>query len=124
MAVGRFNEIVVDCTDPRRLAEFWQALVGGNIDQRTATNNWCMLVDCVGLRQLGFQRVPEPKSTKNRVHLDVDVDDLVVSTERAVALGAVKVGGIVSEPPGGFQVMLDLEGNEFCLVTDNPVAAN
>lgn len=73
---------------------------------------------------MGFQRVPEPKSTKNRVHLDVDVDDLAVSTELAVALGAIKIGRIVSEPPGGFQVMLDLEGNEFCLVTDNPVAAN
>ncbi len=124
MALGRFHEVVVDCADPRRLAEFWQVLVGGRIDQRTATNDWCMLVDCAGLRQLGFQRVPELKVAKNRVHLDVEVDDLTTSTNLAVNLGATKVGGIVSEPPGGFQILLDPEGNEFCLVTNNAVAAN
>jgi predicted enzyme related to lactoylglutathione lyase len=66
--------------------------------------------------RIAFQQVPESKTVKNRVHLDVEVDDIPAETKRLVALGATKVGGIVTDDYGDFQVMQDPEGNEFCLV--------
>jgi predicted enzyme related to lactoylglutathione lyase len=65
---------------------------------------------------IGFQRVPESKSVKNRVHLDIAVDDLDLAATAAEALGARRVGAPVPDPVGGFQVMLDPEGNEFCFI--------
>ena len=57
-----------------------------------------------------------PKMVKNRVHLDVDVDDLAEAIEATEALGATRVGEIMWDELGGFQVMSDPEGNEFCLI--------
>ena len=54
---------------------------------------------------------------KNRVHVDLLVDDLPASTAPAVALGATTVGAVVEEHNGSYQVFRDPEGNEFCLVT-------
>jgi hypothetical protein len=54
---------------------------------------------------------------KNRLHVDLLVDELVDSTADAVALGATTVGGIVQESNGSYQVLRDPEGNEFCFVT-------
>jgi predicted enzyme related to lactoylglutathione lyase len=54
---------------------------------------------------------------KNRVHVDLLVDELVESTAAAVALGATIFGGVVEESNGSYQVLRDPEGNEFCLVT-------
>jgi predicted enzyme related to lactoylglutathione lyase len=64
-----------------------------------------------------FQRVPEPRSSKVRIHLDILVDDLQVAIERVEELGAKQaVDGYYSEFRCTWQVMLDPEGNEFCLV--------
>mgnify|MGYP000402599368 CR=1 FL=1 len=75
----------------------------------------CVDPDGVGPR-LFFQRVPEGKTVKNRVHLDVDVPDLEVAANAAEALGAERVGDVVYDELGGFQVMADPEGNEFCFI--------
>jgi predicted enzyme related to lactoylglutathione lyase len=69
-----------------------------------------------GWTQLAFQRVPEAKSTKNRLHLDVEVADITAAIAQAEALGATRVGPIHSDVAGSFQVLLDPEGNEWCLV--------
>jgi predicted enzyme related to lactoylglutathione lyase len=65
---------------------------------------------------LAFQVVPETKVGKNRLHLDVNVDDLAAATTAAEQLGAQRLGGVVEEEDGRFQVMADPAGNEFCLV--------
>jgi Glyoxalase-like domain len=77
--------------------------------------------------RLFFQKVPEDKVAKNRVHLDVRVapglqgDERMAALEtecgRLVALGAKRLRRFEPEPPlsGGFIVMTDPEGNEFCL---------
>ncbi len=67
--------------------------------------------------RIGFQRVPERKQVKNRVHLDVLAPDLEAATQAAVELGAVRHGDVVLEEDGAFQILLDPEGNELCLVT-------
>jgi len=69
-----------------------------------------------GGMKLGFQRVPEGKVVKNRLHLDLDVPDLEAWTLVAEELGGRRQGAIVEEQGDRFQVMNDPEGNEFCLV--------
>lgn len=70
-----------------------------------------------GLHHVTLQRVPEPKSVKNRAHLDLFVDDLDSEVDRLVALGASIVSEAV-EFDDGFRsvVMGDPEGHELCVV--------
>jgi predicted enzyme related to lactoylglutathione lyase len=121
MPIARFLAIVIDCHDPAELAGFWKEMLGGSIEPRTQSPEWVALNDVPGLGILAFQRVPEAKTIKNRLHIDVDVTDIASSVEAAVALGAVTVGDVVEEPTNRFQVMRDPEGNEFCFVTSASV---
>jgi len=66
---------------------------------------------------MGFQNVAEPKASKNRVHLDLSVPDVMLAKIRIEALGGRRVDGYER---GGFLVMADPEGNEFCLVPAAP----
>ena len=85
---------------------------------RVRSDDWATVRDPrPGGLLVGFQRVPEVKTVKNRVHIDVWSDDIPADTVRLVAAGAVASGGIVEDEVGAFQVLLDPEGNEFCLVT-------
>ena len=111
--IGKLGEIVIDCHDPARLAEFWQRVLGGYVVRQS--HEWVSLEPPTGLT-VAFQLVPEDKSVKNRVHLDVDVGDLEEATAAAEAIGARRVGEVVYDELGGFQVMADPEGNEFCLI--------
>ncbi|SDG18897.1 hypothetical protein SAMN05216553_10690 [Lentzea fradiae] len=65
---------------------------------------------------MAFQPVPERKDVKNRVHLDFVVEDIEAAVVKAVSLGAVREGVVVTDAKGSFQVMRDPEGNEFCFV--------
>ncbi|MGD9791925.1 MAG: VOC family protein [Acidimicrobiia bacterium] len=117
-------EVVFDCHDVRRLAEFWAAVLSGpsdttpeRVSAQVRSDDWAMVVDTEGVAvALAFQRVPEGKSVKNRVHLDITSDDLTLDTARLVALGATTIGSVVTDESGAFQVLADPEGNEFCLV--------
>lgn len=108
--------IVVDTCDPVGLGGFWAKLLGASIDERSATAEWVALEGVPGIGYLAFQRVPEPKVGKNRIHIDCLVEELEGSIERAVELGASRVGEIVEEATNRFHVMRDPEGNEFCFV--------
>ena len=122
MTIARFLSVVIDATNPKELSEFWRALLGGEVDPRTATEEWISLRDVPQLGYLSFQKVPEERMVKNRVHLDMDVDDIAVATSQAVAVGARTFGGVVDECTGLLQVMLDPEGNEFCLIQRIPTS--
>jgi predicted enzyme related to lactoylglutathione lyase len=114
--VGRLGEIVFDCDDPPSLAEFWARVLGVEIS--TSRDEWVALASVNGV-VFGFQRVPEPKTAKNRVHVDITVDDVAASTTAVVALGATVIGDPIDEGDGlPFQVLADPEGNEFCLIPD------
>ncbi|WP_158846238.1 VOC family protein [Saccharothrix deserti] len=108
------NQIVVDCLEPSRLVRFWAALLGGEPVDRA--HGWAH-VSPPGWPRISFQPVPEPKAVKNRLHLDIEVEDVAVATRRATELGAAPQGGIQTDEQGSFQVLLDPAGNEFCLVT-------
>jgi predicted enzyme related to lactoylglutathione lyase len=111
--IGTLDELVVDCRDPERLAPFWLSVLGGAV-VRTSTE-WVSIRTSAGVL-MAFQRVPEPKVGKNRLHLDVAVVDLSLACAAAVAQGATMFGRIHHDAFGKFQVMLDPEGNEFCFV--------
>ena len=116
MTIARVLAVTVDCHDPALLAVFWRELVGGEIDARTEADDWVALRDVPIIGNIGFQKVPEGKAVKNRVHLDVEVDDIAVATPHVIALGATDSGSTVDESTGQFRVFRDPEGNEFCLI--------
>jgi predicted enzyme related to lactoylglutathione lyase len=116
MTVRVLQEVVVDCNDPTTLVQFWAAVFG--TEGVVRSEEWAYIESPATRLRIAFQRVPEAKSVKNRVHLDVEVDEIPTESARLVGLGAQVVGGIVVDEQGPFQVMRDPEGNEFCLVAD------
>lgn len=116
MPIARFIAVVTDCLDPAGLARFWQELLGGTIATNTESPEWVALENVPGVGFLAFQRVPERKEVKNRLHIDVEVTDIVSGVAAAKALGAVAIGEVVEDSISRFQVMHDPEGNEFCFV--------
>ena len=107
--------LVLDCTDPDRLASFWSEALG----YRTVggAGNYVMLVaDDGGLPKLLLQAVPEPKTTKNRMHLDIDSPDIEAEASRLESLGARRLeAGVRSEHGTNWVLMADPEDNEFCV---------
>ncbi|MCH1866714.1 VOC family protein [Nocardioides sp. CFH 31398] len=142
---ARSVQVTVDCADPARLAAFWCEVLGYRVDPPppgfdswdaalaawgVPESEWnsrsaCSDPDGAGPR-LFFQRVPEPKGVKNRLHLDVRAAPglegdarmaaLEAEAERLVGHGATRLS---RTDPGGVQaghlVMADPEGHEFCL---------
>jgi predicted enzyme related to lactoylglutathione lyase len=115
-AIGRFHWIVIDTVDPARIAPFWCALLGVQ-ERGWFGDDYLMLTTDGGAPPVAFQRVPEAKSVKNRLHVDLAVEHLDGAFAKIVALGGSAVSDIL-EMPGGYRwrVMADPEGNEFCIV--------
>jgi hypothetical protein len=113
----RLDQIVVDCQEPAKLVRFWAGLLGGEPVDRAM--GWSH-VEPPGFARLAFQPVAEAKLVKNRLHLDIEVDDIPAAAVRAVDLGAVVVSDLVVDEQGGFQVLKDPAGNEFCFVQPAP----
>lgn len=113
----RLDQIVIDAREPAQLVRFWSALTGGIPVDRA--RGWSH-VEPPGLPRLSFQPVPEERAGKNRLHLDLLVDDIASAVTVAVALGAAALGEPVTDESGTFQVLGDPEGNEFCFVTGSP----
>jgi hypothetical protein len=107
-------EVCIDCGDPLELAAFWQGVLGGG-PIRGDGDRYCDLVPPDGSPVVTFQRVPEAKTLKNRVHLDLFVEDAAAEIERVQGLGASLLGPPVDTGHSWWQVMADPEGNEFCI---------
>ncbi|PSL56598.1 hypothetical protein B0I31_103351 [Saccharothrix carnea] len=143
MGSVRQVQVTFDCAEPRRVARFWCEVLGYTLvpppdgfatwddyDRSVPPGKqgaWAACVDPTGVGpRLYFQRVPEGKVVKNRVHLDVRVGTGLVGDERLavlhaecerlVALGATQVQVLLAdEEDESIIVMQDVEGNEFCL---------
>jgi hypothetical protein len=138
-------QVVFDCADPARIGSFWADLLGYEVQsppagfadwpsflraQNVPEEDWnsaFAIIDPNGHGpRIYFQRVPEPKVVKNRVHLDVNVSEgrqvplekrieqVAEAVDRAVGLGATTVQRY-DERGEHHVVMRDPEGNEFCL---------
>jgi predicted enzyme related to lactoylglutathione lyase len=107
--------VVLDCVDADALADFWAAALG--FRRGSFHPPYVRLVDPQDRwPNVLLQQVPEPKSGKNRMHLDIQVTDVDVEVERLVALGARVV-----DPPhddAGFvtAILADPQDNEFCVI--------
>jgi len=106
--------LVLDCADPQALAEFWSAALG--YTTVGAAGSYVLLVDAEGAQpKLLLQQVPEPRTTKNRMHFDIETPDVDGEADRLEQLGATRVEGARVEHGSRWVVMNDPEGNEFCV---------
>jgi hypothetical protein len=108
----RFHEVVIDCADPRGLAEFWAGFTG--FARRTWHEDWAS-IGTPDSMIIGFQQVPEGKAVKNRVHLDFSAADEETTALEIEAMGATRLW-VSEDPDDPFVVLADPEGNEFCIV--------
>jgi hypothetical protein len=141
MSTIRQFQVTFDCAEPERVARFWCEVLGYVVSppprgfatwdafdrSRPPADKgaWFACQDPTGVGpRLFFQRVPEGKVVKNRVHLDVRVGTGLVGEERLAALeaecarllplGAVRVQ-LLADDHDSCIVMQDIEGNEFCI---------
>ncbi|GHH50513.1 VOC family protein [Lentzea cavernae] len=129
MAIG--IQVTMDAADPGKLAAFWAEALGYVVQPPPpgfdswedfavkngipfeSVNDYSAIIDPEGGGpRFFFQRVPEGKTAKNRLHLDVNAG--LEAVDRLVSLGATKVQEF-NDNKGHWVVMLDPEGNEFCV---------
>jgi Glyoxalase-like domain len=115
--------VSVDCADALVVGRFWSAALGRPLDANPSsefaaigmvehrdTQGWRLSGDPTWL----FSKVPEPKTAKNRMHVDLAAAEREAEVDRLVALGATRVADM---DEWGYQwtVLRDPEGNEFCV---------
>jgi catechol 2,3-dioxygenase-like lactoylglutathione lyase family enzyme len=141
MDMPRIGNITFDCADPTRLSDFWSDVMHYERSELPEEMRTALLAAGVPEASLGdrgvawggpgtqrffFQRVPEPKVVKNRVHLDLSLgegrpstrEEVDAEVERVVALGATVLGRYDSSwgpYPEYHYTLADPEGNEFCI---------
>lgn len=122
---SKFTELAIDCADPGALARFWCAVLGyevQEVDGEEYVSIGSPLVPEGKKRPgpvpptLSFIRVPEGKTVKNRLHIDVNPTDTDqdAEVERLLGLGARRAD--VGQGEQTWVVLADPEGNEFCVL--------
>lgn len=107
--------LVLDCADPEALAAFWGPALD-YVNLGTAGAYVALFPNGRPGPKLLLQRVDEPKSVKNRMHLDIEVPDIEAEAARLAGLGARRVSeGPRREHGSTWILMVDPEGNEFCV---------
>ena len=127
LVVARIKNIMFDCEHPASLARFWAQAADGyavapyddaelarlremGIDDPDDDPGVLVEPPSSDLPRLFFQKVPESKVAKNRVHLDLCADDVDAEAQRLIALGASEL-----HRHGSWITLLDPQGNEFCI---------
>jgi Glyoxalase-like domain len=109
-AIVGIAALTIDCSNPMGLARWWSRVRGGTVEVHAQGS--AMLHTLEDLT-LDFLPVPEPKTGKNRLHLDLRSRDLA-AVEPALALGATRADAIYAE--GRWQGLRDPESSAFCLL--------
>jgi len=122
---SKLTEIAVDCADPRALARFWCSVLAYEVrDEEDGLVTIGPAAPAAGEDSIGpvpptltFARVPEGKTVKNRLHLDVNPTDREQAEEvrRLLDLGARHAD--VGQGDASWVVLADPEGNEFCVLS-------
>ena len=105
--------LAIDCENPPALAEFWRQILGGEVVVDEDGDAELRSPERKGIR-LDFLKVPERKTLKNRLHLDLRARDYDAAVAEAVRLGATYADDIYDGDE--WQVLRDPEGNEFCIL--------
>lgn len=120
--IAQFRTTVLDCPEPRALAEFYSRLLGWPVTYED--EEWVVVEDGGSPKRLAFQRVAGhrpptwPEGARpQQLHIDVTVADLDKAEEQVLAIGATKHGHQPSEDDS-FRVFLDPAGHTFCLCRD------
>ena len=121
MAIARLASISLDCSDPGALADFWAALLGGEVAFRSdelcavqTGNGWIAAVKVAGYLPPTWPTGEVPK----QIHLDLATSDLEAAEAEALRLGARKA---IDQPaPDRWRVLLDPAGHPFCCTTQIP----
>jgi len=116
--VGSFDSVTIECLDPDALAAFWCEVFDTKIDTREGSPvDHIDLLPAAGAPTIRLLRVDEPKTAKDRMHIDVLVDDVERAVAQLEAAGATVVEGTDRNGHDrATQTMLDPEGNKFCLI--------
>jgi Glyoxalase-like domain len=121
-ALGKLQCVVLDCSDVLELAGFYQALLGGSINQ--ADPRWAVSEDFSTLHisaglVVAFQRVLDYRPPRwpgsahpQQFHLDIEIPDLGEARQKVVELGAT----VLAVDPRGWTVCADPAGHPFCLL--------
>jgi hypothetical protein len=111
------SEIVIDCSSHDLVVDFWLAALDGY--QRTDVNKQYVAITpdqpAIGRPSILFQKVPEPKVVKNRVHLDLRGESMSADVQRLADLGATVIAERSLGDAIRWTVLADPEGNEFCV---------
>ena len=111
----RIGSVVIDCNDFEKMSEFWQQALG-YVPRDPPEDEWVVLRDPDGSNvNVSLHRVPEPRTGKNRLHLDLYTDHQEEEVARLLALGASRHRR-TPEPGEDFVVLEDPEGNLFCVI--------
>ena len=106
----------IDCADAAALAGFWSEVLGRPVNPGADAERAAIdATDPASGPRLSFQKVPEPKSVKNRLHLDLRTDRFEAESERLAGLGATALRSF-ERPTIRWTTFTDPEGNEFDLI--------
>jgi catechol 2,3-dioxygenase-like lactoylglutathione lyase family enzyme len=108
---SRLHSVMMDANDLETATRFWSAALGMEIAELEPGSAYARIESPIEGLTIELQRVPEPKTCKSRVHLDIETDDVEAEVHRLEGLGAHR-----REHIHDFWVMDDPSGNEFCVV--------
>jgi hypothetical protein len=105
------KNLTFDCRDAFRMATFWAAVLGSDVDEESTSEKAFVEAPGWGGPSIWFNQVPEPKTAKNRLH--IDLRPLTTMAEEVARLEGL--GATIVQPGDWLTFMRDPEGNEFCL---------
>jgi catechol 2,3-dioxygenase-like lactoylglutathione lyase family enzyme len=109
------GSIVIDCSDFEKMSEFWREALG-YVPRSPPDGGWVVLCDPNRPNvNISLNRVPEPRTARNRLHLDLYTPDPEGEIKRLLTLGAT-LHPRAAEPGEDFVVLVDPDGNLFCVV--------
>jgi catechol 2,3-dioxygenase-like lactoylglutathione lyase family enzyme len=111
----KIGSIVIDCSDFDKMLAFWQEALH-YVPRKPAQGGWVVLRDPEGRSpNISLNQVPEKRSGKNRLHLDLYTDNRESEMRRLLKIGA-KRHPQTYDPDDDFRVLEDPDGNLFCVV--------
>ena len=107
--------VTFDCADAAALARFWADVLGRQVAEDPTSERAVLLPGDGDGPRITFNQVPEPKTVKNRLHLDIISDTFDAETGRLLSLGAQRLGE-QHKGQAHWTTFADIEGNEFDLI--------